>query len=333
MPTAMPVARFDSPWKDALEQWLPFFLALFVPHVHRDIDWSRGFVFLDTELARIAPNAVKGGTIVDKLARVTLLSGGDAYVLIHIEVQNQKDAGFARRMFRYHARLLDHFDVPVYSLAVLGDAHQSWRPVAYAQKQWDCVLELKFPTIKLLDYRDQVAALEANRNPFVTIVLGHLGALATKGDIEDRYRTKMQLVRRLYSLGYGKAEVVESYRLLDWLMRLPAAVERKFYREVIAYEEEQRMSYVSNAERFGIEKGIKQGRQEGRQEGRQVGREEGHAQGRAQGIALALRMRFGTEGELLATKVEALTDQGRLDRIGERLLAGATLSEVSECLS
>ena len=54
-----PSARLDGPWKAALERWLAEFLALFVPHVLRDIDWSRGFTFLDTELAQDRPG--RGG--------------------------------------------------------------------------------------------------------------------------------------------------------------------------------------------------------------------------------------------------------------------------------
>jgi hypothetical protein len=35
--------QFDSPWKEALERYFRPFLALLYPHVHDDIDWSRGY--------------------------------------------------------------------------------------------------------------------------------------------------------------------------------------------------------------------------------------------------------------------------------------------------
>ena len=41
---------FDSPWKEALEQALPDFLALFFPEAHAGTDWSRGYRFRDKEL-------------------------------------------------------------------------------------------------------------------------------------------------------------------------------------------------------------------------------------------------------------------------------------------
>jgi hypothetical protein len=41
---------FDSPWKEALEHYFPQFMAFFFPHAHGDIDWARGYEFLDKEL-------------------------------------------------------------------------------------------------------------------------------------------------------------------------------------------------------------------------------------------------------------------------------------------
>ncbi|WP_295390063.1 hypothetical protein [uncultured Thiodictyon sp.] len=36
----------DSPWKEALERYFPDFLALLFPHIHAEIDWTRGHSFL-----------------------------------------------------------------------------------------------------------------------------------------------------------------------------------------------------------------------------------------------------------------------------------------------
>ena len=33
---------YDSPWKEALERYLPDFLALLFPEAHAGIDWSQG---------------------------------------------------------------------------------------------------------------------------------------------------------------------------------------------------------------------------------------------------------------------------------------------------
>ena len=41
---------YDSPWKDILERYFPPFMAFFFPEAHADIDWSKGYESLDTEL-------------------------------------------------------------------------------------------------------------------------------------------------------------------------------------------------------------------------------------------------------------------------------------------
>jgi hypothetical protein len=46
--------EFDSPWKEVLETYFPSFLEFFFPQIHREIDWERGYNFLDQELIQIA---------------------------------------------------------------------------------------------------------------------------------------------------------------------------------------------------------------------------------------------------------------------------------------
>ena len=57
------------------------------------------------------------------------------------------------------------------------------------------------------------------------------------------------------------------YRFIDWLLVLPEEINRRFHEEIIRYEEEKRMPYITTAERIGMEKGIQQGIQQGTQLG------------------------------------------------------------------
>ena len=69
----------DSPWKEAVEQYFPefiaFFIAFYSPAAHAQIDWSFGYDFLDQELRAVVQDAELGKRFVDKLVRVTRLSG------------------------------------------------------------------------------------------------------------------------------------------------------------------------------------------------------------------------------------------------------------------
>jgi hypothetical protein len=60
-PKEQPMTDYDSPWKKALDLYFRAFLAQLFPHIHDDIDWSRGYEMLDKELQQLLPNQVLGG--------------------------------------------------------------------------------------------------------------------------------------------------------------------------------------------------------------------------------------------------------------------------------
>lgn len=52
--------EYDSPWKDLLERYFREFTAFFFPKVHRGIDWSIDYQFLDKELQQVVRDAEHG---------------------------------------------------------------------------------------------------------------------------------------------------------------------------------------------------------------------------------------------------------------------------------
>jgi hypothetical protein len=119
--------EFDSPWKDVLESYFPDFIQFFFPHIYDEIDWSRGYDFLDQELQQVVRDAELGKRLADKLVKVWKRDGEETWVLIHAEIQNQEESDFSKRIFVYYYRLLDKYDRPIVSLAILGDERSSWR--------------------------------------------------------------------------------------------------------------------------------------------------------------------------------------------------------------
>ena len=79
--------------------------------------------------------------------------------------------------------------------------------------------------------------------------------METKQDKPTRKIWKMRLVRQLYESGYNQSDVLNLFRFLDWLLKLPKALESEFWQELRIYEEERSMPYVTSVERIGIEKG------------------------------------------------------------------------------
>ena len=190
------MSDFDSPWKEALEEFFPAFVAFFFPQVFAAIDWSRGYESLDKELQQVVREASVGRRYADKLSKVWLQDGKEAWVLIHIEVQSQRDDDFPERMFVYQYRLYDRHRRPVVSLAVLGDEQPSWRPDRFGYSLCGCTVGLEFPVVKLLDYGADAAALEAGANPFAPLVLAHLKTLETRQDTAARQGWKIRLIIR-----------------------------------------------------------------------------------------------------------------------------------------
>ncbi|MEH2333718.1 hypothetical protein [Nostoc sp.] len=111
---------YDSPWKEVIELYFSRFLEFFFTQAYAEIDWTRPYEFLDTELQQLEPDAEIRRRLVDKVAKVWLLDGEEAWVLVHVEVQGQYDSQFAERMYTYNYRLFDRYKKRVISLAVLA---------------------------------------------------------------------------------------------------------------------------------------------------------------------------------------------------------------------
>ena len=261
-------ADHDSPWKEALEHFFPDFLALLFPAVFDAVDWRRAPAFLDKELQKVVRDAEDGRRHADKLIRVHTLEGHETWVLIHVEVQGEPERAFAERMFRYYYRLRDRYAVVVVSLAVLADTSPSFRPQGFRLERWGCWNEFRFPTVKLLDFMapDRWAELEASDNRFALVVMAQLRAKLSH-DADELKGWKFRLVRSMYDRGYERGDILELFRIIDWMISLPEGLEALFREEVYRFEEEQKMPYVTTVERAGIEKGLEQGLEKGRQHG------------------------------------------------------------------
>ncbi|MFC1706220.1 DUF4351 domain-containing protein, partial [Planctomycetota bacterium] len=86
-------------------------------------------------------------------------------------------------------------------------------------------------------------------------------------DPENRLYWKIQVAKSLYRRGFTREEVLELFRLIDWLMALPEEFEQEFKREIVSHEEKTHMAYITSVERLSREEGLKKGREQGRLEG------------------------------------------------------------------
>ena len=256
---------YDSPWKDLVEKYFQQFMEFFFPEIAIRIDWRKKYEFLDKEFQKIAVQGVTGRRYADKLVKVSELSGAEAWVLVHLEIQGQEDSDLARRMLVYHYRIFDRYQKRIASLALLADKNKEWRPQEYFHELWGCELNFRFPMVKLLDFAGKVEDLENSHNPFAIAAFAHLKTMETVGNDAKRLEFKAYAARALYKAKFDRQTILELFRFLDWIMTLPADYENA-YTDTLN-ELEENMRYVTTFERRGIAKGIEKGIEKGLEEG------------------------------------------------------------------
>jgi len=260
-PKVQPKSKYDSPWKDILEIYFEDFIKFFFPFVHLEIDWTKEIEFLNKELKQVTKDAKVGRRYADTLVKVYRINGEETWLYLHIEIQSRSERDFALRMFIYNTRISERYGCSVESFAVLADDDINWRPNRFVGSGLWTKTEFEFPIVKLLDYRAKWSELEADRNPFATVVMVHLRTLETKNDRRARKVYKLALIKRLYEQGFSREDIINLYNLIDWMMTLSKDLEREFQQELNKYEQEKNMPYITSIERAGQLKGKLEGEQ------------------------------------------------------------------------
>jgi hypothetical protein len=305
---------YDGAWKEALELYLEPFLRLCFPIVHAGIDWNHLPIPLDKELQEIVRDAQTGRRHVDKLFRVVRRDGVEEWLLIHIEVQSQPDPRLSERMYRYHHRIGDRYDRPVVSLAVLADKAPRFRPGRYEVETWGCRVRFEYPTCKLLDLSDEL--LEGEDNPAAIVIAAHRAAQRLARDPASRKTAKWQLTRRLYERGYTKEQILNLYRLIDWLIQLPEELKIEFRDQVAEYEEQQRMPYITSIEELG----------------RKEGWREGVISTRQNDVVDALEIRFGQVPDACRQAILVIRDEDRLRTLHHAAIQSGSIDDFARAL-
>ncbi|MCL0086614.1 hypothetical protein M1N65_00885 [Thermodesulfovibrionales bacterium] len=199
---------YDSPWKDILETYFRQFLAFFFPIIEKDLDWEKGYEFLDKEFQSIAKEVEIGRRYLDKLIRVWRKDDLETWLLIHIEVQGASEIAFPERMYVYN--------------------------------------------------------------------------------------------------------------YIDWVMSLPQRLSRRFWDNLISFEEEYKMPYVTSVEKIGIEKGMQQGMQQGMLL-------------EAQDMLMeVLTERFGSVSDELSEQIKRIDSRKRLKNLIRQALRVKSFDEFGE---
>ena len=185
----------DALWKGIIESLAEEFIRFFFADYIDQIDFERGFEFLDTELQKILPENPSKNRHADKLIKVWLKDGKDVWFLIHVEIQGYQDYWIGLRMFQCIYRIREKYRRPVTGLVIYTDWERSYHFSEYREEFMGAVLNYQFNTYILRDHSP--AILAEDPNPFAAIMEAAWQHLDRHEDERYLLNLKLDLIQRL----------------------------------------------------------------------------------------------------------------------------------------
>ena len=288
----------DQLFKQLLTVFFAEFVELFLPELN--VYLARETIeFLDKEIFTDLSAGQRHE--VDLLVKAKF-NQSDAFFLVHVESQATAQEEFAKRMFRYFARLHEKFDLPVYPIALLSyDSPQRPEPDTY---------EVAFPDKVVLRFGYRVIQLNRlNWRDFIRRPNPVAAALMSKMRIpqEDRPRVKLEFLRMLATLRLDTARIALLKTFMLSYLKLTPAEESEYNSEYQRLDPAEKRAIVEVIDPW-------------------------EAAGMRKGIVRQLAHRFGELPPSLKGGIEALPPQ-RLDDLSVALFDFQNLQDVEDWLA
>ena len=174
---------------------LPEFLELYFPRLHAAIDWTQPPEWKNQELdeLKLEPTA-RTKNIIDLLVKVRLRNGCEQIIYLHLEVQSQPMADFARRTFHCFHGISRATGMDVVSAAILADLQAGWKPDTYEYRRLGCEIVFRFPVCKLLE---KLPEWEGQQSLPVLAARAQIAALKHRGQPQELLKVRIGFIRDL----------------------------------------------------------------------------------------------------------------------------------------
>ena len=306
----------DQIFKQLIEAFFQDFMELFCPGEAKLIDFSRVEFMREEYFTDVG---LGNRRRLDLVVKVGLRSGGEKYVLVHVEFESsRKERDFPRRMYQYHCQLFLRHDLDIIPIAVFSDEARWREPVPDHFEMTvagETIVRFHYRLIKLkhLDYREFLGS----PNPLAY-------ALMAKMDYtrRERVRLKIDFLRLILKSDVDSArkslliDFVETYVSLD-------PQERIEFEQIVSsdhrYEEVKKM--VTVYEQKGIEKGIEQGIEQGI--------EKGIEKGKKQMLLLVLNKKFGPLSDMQQQTFLRIDSTQELDHLLLKIMDANSFEELN----
>lgn len=223
----------DQLFKELLRAFFGEFLDLFFPEVAARLDFTR-VTFLDKEVFTDVPEGHRRE--LDVVGQVYTLDGVPELILLHIEVQAQREREFPYRMFEYYALLRLRHKLPVLPIVVyLMAGTGGVREATYEERLFDrTIVTFHFGTVGVPDLSaDDYRAHE-------NLLAPALSALMQPGTL-GRVRHKVVSLRQGLDNPVDEARKALLINIIERYMPLNEA-ETEEFRHVIGQEHLQEVT-------------------------------------------------------------------------------------------
>lgn len=245
----MPIDH-DRLFKELISTFFTEFIELFLPTIAYDID-KESIQFLPEEI--LVDITAGDKKVIDLLAKVKYKQK-DTFFLIHLEAQSYTQQDFAKRMFKYFARLYEKYDLPIYPVVIFSfDEPLRQEPQIHT---------ITFPNLEVLKF--QFAAIQLNRiswRDYLNQQNPVAAALMSKMNIsrEERPQVKAECLRLLTTLKLDPARMQLISGFVDTYLNLNEAEEQTFKAVISTMrlaEKEEYMEIITSWEKKGIQKAL-----------------------------------------------------------------------------
>ena len=233
---------YDKLWKIMVAENAQDFIAMFMPALHKQIDYRVEFKFLEQELKSVLVN--KTLKHADKLICVTLRNGTEKWVYIHVEFETSpRGRSFCERMFDYYFRIREQYGKEITAIVIYTGSYVPKTYDVYEYETFGTTLTYRFNAYII---KEQIEAdLIANQNPFAIVVLANLYVLQSKNDDKKRLTLKEQIYKLAKERNYSDEKVNSLILFLSELIKLPFDLEKQFTDYISKPSKSTDMPYIS----------------------------------------------------------------------------------------
>jgi hypothetical protein len=225
------IIDYDGIWKKIITEFFSEFIHFFLPALFADINWAIPPDFLEQELELLHKELEVNRKITDRLVKVTLLTGQEHWILIHIEVQARYEIHFSDRMFLYNALIYAKFKRPLVALAIFTKKSIPKHFDRFEQQYYGTFMTYRYNAYCVVQQQEN--DLIANPNIFALFVLANLYVLQTN----KKYEKRLEMKEKLFDLAMERQIPVDRINrfliFVNKILLLPINLQTLFMEKVI----------------------------------------------------------------------------------------------------